>query len=205
MILHSSTDIMNPNIPSAVAKSIVVLFISMPFLAQASLTIVNINGTDLIYDSVENITWTRDGNVSGRLFTGWQDAHDWAASLTFAGMETVSWQLPDQAQFASLFTQLDPIGAPGTLGADHKYGSAVAFGEGPNDFAANVNPVYWSDTQGVNFNFYYGYGGSDTSPFSPPPFAAWAVAVVPEPSLGSLLALGLAACLGYRKRGALSA
>ncbi len=196
---------MNPNIPSVVAKIRAVLFILLPFQAQASLTVVNINGTDLIYDSVENITWTRDGDISGKSFTAWQDAHDWASSLSFAGMEAVSWQLPDQAQFTSLFTQLDPIGAPSTPGADHKYGSSVAFGEGPNDFAANVNPVYWSDTQGVNFNFYYGYEGSDTSSFSPPPYAAWAVAEVPEPSLGSLLALGLAACVGYRKRGALSA
>ena len=196
---------MNPNIPSVLAKIGVVLFISTPFQAHASLTVVNINGTDLLYDSVENITWTRDGNVPGKLFTVWQDAHDWAASMTFPGMKTVTWQLPDQAQFSSLFTQLDPIGAPGTPGADHKYGSSVAFGAGPNDFAANVNPVYWSDTQGVNFNFYYGYAGSDTSTFSPPPYAAWAVAVVPEPSLGSLLALGLTACLSHRKRKALPA
>ena len=196
---------MNASNASVVAIISVVLFISTPFQALASLTVIDINGVDLIYDSVENVTWTRDGNLPGKSFIAWQDAHDWAASLSFAGMEAVTWQLPSQAQFTSLFTQLDPIGAPGTPGADHKYGSSVPFGGGINEFAANVNPVYWSATQGVNFNFYYGYTGSDTSTFSPPPYDAWAVAEVPEPALGSLLALGMAACLSCRKRGALSA
>jgi len=200
-ILLSQPDIMNTSNASVVAKiGGVVLWISVPFAAQASLTVENISGTDFIYDSVANITWTRDGGISGQPFTAWQDATDWAASLSFGGMESVRWQLPDQAQFASLFTQLEPLGAPGTPGADHKYGAVVAFGSGANEFAANVAPVYWASTQGVNFNFYYGYAGSDTSTFSPPPYAAWAVALVPEPSLWSLLAVGMAGCLGYRRR-----
>jgi hypothetical protein len=153
--------------------------------AHATLSFEVVNGTDLIYDSVENVTWTQDGDISGQTFT-FQDAQTWAANLSEAGVPAGDWQLPDADQFTSLYDQLD--------GTGDKYGTQVFFGPGPDDFVTNVNPSdpeYWTDTDSTDFNFFYGYPGSqpDSNLYS-----AWAlteVTVVPEPST---LAFGVLAC-----------
>ena len=153
----------------------------LPAGARASLTYQNINGAGVIYDSLTSVYWTQDANVSGTTYD-WQDAQTWAAGLTIAGIASSNWELPTSAQFTSLYNQLD--------GTGDKYGSQVSFGTGPNDNAVNVQTEYWTDLTGVDFNFFYGYPGSqpDSNLYS-----VWAVTTVPEPGP---LALGLAAAGG---------
>lgn len=163
---------------------------SAPAVTQASLVYETINGNSFIYDSVDNTTWTQNGNISAQTFD-WQNASNWAANLSFEGIYD-AWQLPTSTQFTSLFDQLYPAGG------DHKYGSQVFFGAGANDYAANVQGQYWTYADNVTFNFYYGYAGYSTSDVL---YSAWAVTVIPEPATLSLLVFGLASCFVQSKRG----
>ena len=156
--------------------------------ARAALIYENIGGADLLYDTSTGATWTRNADVSGQTFT-YQGANAWAAGLTLAGL---TWALPTAAQFTSLFTDLDPYGAPGVQ--SNKYGANVLFGLGPNDSALNVQTTYWTNTDQVDFNFYYGYGGSQPDANL---YAAWAVET-PEPSSFLLLFASLIAIAFFR-------
>jgi hypothetical protein len=140
--------------------------------AHAGLIYENIGGAALIYDTSTRVTWTQNADSSGLTFT-YQDANAWAAGLTVGGL---TWELPTAADFTSLYTDLDPYGAPG-LTSD-KFGAVVPFGAGPNDAALNVEPTYWTDASGIDFNFFYGYGGSQPDANL---YAAWAVEA-PEPA-----------------------
>ncbi len=174
---------------SATFLSLLLIGVSTPPASAAGLVYENIAGVGLIYDTATGTTWTQDGNISGDTFT-YQDANAWAADLTLGGM---SWELPTTAQFTSLFTNLDPYGAPGA--ESNKYGSSVSFGSGPNDMALNVETNYWTDSDQVDFNFFYGYGGvqPDTTLYS-----AWAVET-PEPSSWLLAFASLIAAAAFRK------
>jgi hypothetical protein len=165
--------------------------------AEAALVYENINGSDFVYDPAQDITWTRDANISGQTFT-WQQAQDWAAGLSFPGVATLGWHLPSADQFTSLYTQLEPFGGPGST--SDKYGPQVLFGGGADDFAIHVSPIYWTGTDAINFNFYYGYAGSASNPSYPPPYSAWAVATVPSPSTLGLIVSGLAGLGVFGKR-----
>lgn len=48
-------------------------------------------GADMVYDTVLDITWTRNANLSGSTFN-WVDANQWAADLVFGGFD--DWRLP---------------------------------------------------------------------------------------------------------------
>jgi len=153
-----------------------VLLASAPFQVQADLIDENINGFNFVYDSVTNTTWTQNANYSAQSYT-WQDANSWAANLSFAGVDTATgWQLPNSTQLTSLYTQLEPYGAPGST--SNKYGSTVSFGAGANDFVANVQLYYWTNTSATDFNFAYGYQGSAPNSNL---YSAWAVADIPAP------------------------
>ena len=168
------------------------LLAALPFHARATLTYENVGGDGLIYDSVTELYWTQNGNLSGDSFA-WSDAQTWAAQLNYAGISTGNWIIPNQTQLTSLFGQLD--------GTDHKYGAAVFFGSGPNDFVSNVETYYWTDTATTDFNFYYGYPGYD--PDNSDLYGAWAVTTtvpVPEPSAQALAWIGLLAVVGHQYR-----
>jgi len=160
-----------------------------PLAARATLTYENVNGVGLVYDSVTGLNWTQDGNATAPSLD-WQDAQTWAAGLAVAGIAAGNWQVPNAAQFTSLYSQLE--------GTDHKYGTQVDFGTGPNDFASNVSPVYWTDASTTDFNFYYGYSGYD--PADSDQYSVWAVTAVPEPSSVALGLMGLTVAGGIRWR-----
>ena len=145
-----------------------------PGVARATLTYENINGTGLVYDSVEGIFWTQEANLSGATYD-FSDAQSWAANLEYAGIAPGNWQLPDGAQFTSLYNQLD--------GTGDKYGAEAAFGAGPNDYVSDVAPEYWTSADATDFNFSYGYPGSKPDSNVYP---VWAVTTVPEPGAMSL-------------------
>jgi hypothetical protein len=58
--------------------------------ALASATLVD-RGPDMVYDTVLDITWARNANLGGTLFT-WQDANAWADALVLGGFD--DWRLP---------------------------------------------------------------------------------------------------------------
>lgn len=54
---------------STIKKGILAASIALiSFNAHATLTSYNPNGVDLVYSSVSNVTWTKDGNLLGSLF-----------------------------------------------------------------------------------------------------------------------------------------
>lgn len=53
-------------------------------------------GNGLIYDSVQNLTWTQDAGMSGYR-TSWDDAMAWAANLEFGAYS--DWRLPTTSRF----------------------------------------------------------------------------------------------------------
>lgn len=150
--------------------------------AKADLVYEEIGGVPLILDTVTGTTWTQNADLAGTNFT-YQNAVSWADGLTLGGL---GWTLPTATEFTSLFTQLDPYGAPGT--ESNKYGAQVAFGAGPNDYASNVQGVYWTGADSIDFNFFYGYAGNQPDATLS---SAWAVAS-PESSPGVLLVAGIA-------------
>jgi len=173
-----------------------------PLAAQADLTYENVGGVGLIYDSVDNTTWTQNADISGNTFT-YQQANAWAASLVVPGVDS-TWVLPTAAEFTSLYSQLE---APATINgypnlpsppyAGSKYGPQIFFGGGANDYAINVEGTYWTSVSETDFNFYYGEGGFggysgayfDNSTLN----SAWAIEPTPEPSAGlmGLVTFGL--------------
>ncbi len=157
-----------------------------PADVQANLIFENIGGSGVIYDTTDHATFTQNANISGQSFT-YAGAQAWAAGLQVPGV-TATWELPTPAQFTSLFDQLI---APNPANG-FKYGAQITFGSGPNDYASNVQPEYWTSTSGTDFNFYYGYPGSRPNSSL---FAVWAVQAVPEPSgvMMGLLTTGLLA------------
>jgi len=168
-------------------RSVLLALLCLP-AAHAALIYENIGGTPLIYDTLTKATWTQDANLSGQTFT-FAQAQSWAAGLSMVGLP---WQLPTAEQFTSLYTDLDPYGAPGVAGP--KYGAIVDFGNGPNDYAANVQTQYWTRTSGEDFNFFYGYPGGFPDSTT---FAAWAVEA-PEPSPALLMLCALVLVLAPR-------
>jgi hypothetical protein len=156
----------------------------------------NVSNVGLIYDTSTGLTWTQDADLSGATFT-FGDANAWATGLAITGLTGWSFELPTVAEFTSLYTQLDPYGAPGAPGADHKYGVSVSFGSGSDDVALNVQTTYWTVADGVDFNFFYGYDGSASDSTA---YAAWAVTAAPEPSGAMLLLAGIATIGLFRFR-----
>ena len=165
------------------------MLMTVPVASQATLVYELIDGNSFIYDTVDGVTWTQNANISGQTFD-WQNATNWAASLSFAGLYE-TWELPTSQQFRDLFLQLEPNG----LG--NVYGSQIFFGAGANDYVSNVQTGYWTNNSADYVNFYYGYGGY-ASPSSL--YNAWAVAFIPEPATLSLLVFGLASCWVQSKR-----
>src|SRR5580700_1717268 len=84
------------------------------------------------------------------------------------------------------------------VGASHRrtFPRSVSFGVGPNDQALNVQTTYWTSASGTDFNFFYGYPGSEDPANT---FSAWAVEG-PEPSslAMTLLAALATACFLHR-------
>jgi hypothetical protein len=175
---------------SVLPRQLLVVLLAVCGEGQAALVYENLGGNSFIYDTLDQTTWTQDGNLAGQTLD-WQAAQNWATSLSFAGV-TDSWMLPSEVQFTSLYTQLFPYGAPGTQ--SNKYGTQVLFGSGANDFALNVQSQYWTTGNAVDFNFFYGYPGVAANGTA---YSAWAVAPeqltflgVPLPATAGLFMAG---------------
>jgi hypothetical protein len=86
------------------------------------------NGNGLIYDTVNNLTWTQNASISGNI-EDWLGFNTWVSNLDYAGI--TGWELPDITQLANLYTELD---GPST----NRTGNQGPF--------TNIQRFYWSGT-----------------------------------------------------------
>jgi len=63
---------------------------AMGWAENASAALID-RGPDMVYDTVLDVTWTRDAGLSGNQLT-WQQANNWADTLVLGGFD--DWRLP---------------------------------------------------------------------------------------------------------------
>jgi len=177
------------------------LLAASPLAVRADLTYENINGASLIYDSVDHTTWTQNADITYPTTYNFLAANAWAAALIVPGVDA-DWVLPNATELRNLFLQM--YGTGNVLGGGDEYGTQVSFGSGPNDYASNVQTTYWTSDSEIDFNFFYGYGGSFPNSDL---YAAWAIEAAPEPSAGlmGLLTFGVLGGGLYLRRRAVRA
>ncbi len=200
------------------------LVVGMGLASSASAILLD-RGPDMVYDTVLDITWTRQAGDG--VARNWADANAWAAGLVFGGFS--DWRLP----WASVSAGAGPIttltfGQPctGAGGADEvgcrdnemaymfyynldgtfgspETGTQTAVG---GEVLTGIQTLYWSGTEfdsAIVWDFLF-LNGNQFNVGKSLNFVAWAVrpgdvAAVPEP--GSLLLLGLGAVgLGWSRR-----
>ena len=198
-----------------------VLVAGLGLAGSASATLIS-RGTDLVYDNVLNITWTRNANLAGSSNLNFAQANAWAANLVFAGFD--DWRLPtiNATSPTTTVTSCDLVTAAacaasgnelgymfyqnlaGLLG-NNKTGTQTAVG---GEVLTGIQPFYWSGTEFApgndawGFTFGNGFQSVGNEIFLLP---AWAVrsgdvrAAVPEPQTVALLLAGLG-LLGWRTK-----
>ena len=121
-------------------------------------TLIN-RGNGLVYDTVDNISWTQDANIPG--FKTWADQKTFAENLVLAGFD--DFRLPTLDELTSLYAQLP--GIPGS----NKTGAQGPF--------VHIQDGYWSATErDTSTAFVFGFSRGD-QPFGIKTniFAGWAV------------------------------
>ena len=110
-------------------------------------------GGGLIYDSVQNLTWTQNAGMSG-FRSSWDDAMTWAEDLEFGGFD--DWRLPTTTQFDDPTCSGD-IRSAGDFKLFYEHRTGCTGGEmelltylhDPWDNPLFINVVddrYWTDT-----------------------------------------------------------
>lgn len=91
--------------------------------AQAAFVSKTVNGGAVVYDDVNNVTWLQNWNMpapdnTDNYNTGymigaktWDDAHAWAADLTFAGAD--DWRLPNYSEYQMIWPAQTHVGVAG--------------------------------------------------------------------------------------------
>lgn len=197
-----------------------VLVAGLGLAGSASATLIS-RGTDLVYDNVLNITWTRNANLAGSSNLNFAQANAWAANLVFAGFD--DWRLPtinattptttptrcDLVTAAACAASGNELGymfyqnLAGLLG-NNKTGTQTAVG---GEVLTGIQPVYRSGTEvAPGFAWVFGFdNGVQNINVENFQLSAWAVrsgdvrAAVPEPQTVALLLAGLG-LLGWRTK-----
>ena len=184
-----------------------VLAFCVSFGAQASLTS---SGDLTVFDSDQNLTWTKDANLSLTLGNDaegqmdWATAVAWADNLEYAGY--TDWVLPTITQLTNQFFT--------NLGVE-EYESIRYFHNDSYDLFTNIqSSVYWSGSEhatnpGYAWGFDTAYGDLYTIntyyqyfawAVRPGDVAASAPAAVPLPSATWLFLSGLMGVVGLKRR-----
>ncbi len=152
--------------------------------AKAQATLID-QGNGLVYDDVNQISWTQDANLSG-LASNYIAQVAWADGLSLAGYD--DFRLATIDELASLYAQL-----PGAAGSN-KTGAQSLF--------VDIQDNYWSGTsfsatQAWGYRFSVGQADVGSQRHK---YYGWAVVpdsptLIPEPSSVVVLGLGL---LGLR-------
>jgi hypothetical protein len=197
---------------------------ALTFCGSASATLLE-RGSDMVYDNVLDITWTRQAGDGVSRF--WADSVVWADNLVFAGFD--DWRLPWASVSAGAGPTLVVYSCTGSGGADElacrdnelgymfyynldgnleddKTGTQTAVG---GEVLTGIQPRYWSGTDfdsGSAWGFDFGNGHTFTFFHQNNGIFAWAVrdgdvgtAQVPEPETYALMLAGLG-LLGFMAR-----
>ena len=171
--------------------------LSLSFGAQASLTS---SGSLTVFDSTQNLTWTKDANLNGQM--DWTTAVTWANNLDYAGY--TDWVLPHISQLTYQFSTNLGV-ALGSIAASHN--------DSYNLFTNVQNYAYWSgslsqpDDPFTSWDFYSNVGFQHYSSKDGQLYA-WAVppgdfAAVPVPGAFWLFGSAMVGLIGLKRRGSI--
>jgi hypothetical protein len=174
----------------------VILLVGMGFTGTSHASLTS-SGTLTVYDSLQDITWTKDANLSG--ITSWDTAVAWANNLDYAGY--TDWVLPTIDQLITQFST--------NLGEARDSSIADSHNANYNLFTNVQSYHYWSgseyapypDSPAWLFDTRNGVAGLN---FKGAQYYAWAVrpgdvSAVPVPGAIWLFGSALLGFLGLRR------
>ena len=179
-----------------------VLAFSLSTGAQASLTS---SGPLTVFDSGQNLTWTKDANlaktrsddVDGKM--NWATAVDWADNLEYAGY--TDWVLPTIDQLTTQFSTNLGEASGSSITASHN--------DSYNLFTNVQSYVYWSGSEyapAPTFAWYFfTINGTQNFYLKDDQYHAWAVrpgdvAAVPVPGAFWLFGSAMVGLMGLKRR-----
>jgi len=161
------------------------LFALLLFSSKTQATLID-RGNGLIFDSTNNISWTKDASLSGPA-NNWDGQNTFAANLTLAGFD--DFRLASIDELSSLYGQLSTL--------DGCFLNCT----GNQDPFTSIQPFYWSGTEydpyiAWGFDFFFVNGAELMAFKDSSGYYGWAVRPgdsvgVPEPGAWLLMGVGL--------------
>jgi hypothetical protein len=188
------------------------LFLLFALTAASHATLIveePVAGEFVVIDTDTNLMWLKDANTAGSMT--WDAAMAWADGLDYAGLD--DWRLPSALNSDGS----GPCSGVNCTDSEMGYLYSISLGNpvgGPltntGPFGSTLQPdFYWSGTEYAPdpfdaWGFHFDAGeqhtfGKDSGDQGPPRYA-WAVRVIPEPTTGLLVGLGLVGLAAQRRR-----